>query len=444
MDKEASQLMEQIKALQFEIYVRHSTSYHHQLVALSGVLGLSLLLALSSLFVRAWRRNLWLYRLQTLPCGTWIVPNAIGCWLVWSALGHGLLQAYVHSLLAFGNPGTDLIDDQIWRTICWLPIWLGGVNMTWATVLAPLLYLPSGDNDILSSILNHQHASKLTNSVFLSAQLGVSSLIIALSIRSNRYFNRVFSVVQELTKVLKELATASQTGQVETAQMLQRQISPLQSQLQDEVTNARFWTWVLWISWSVAAICWLVVGHHSPNLDGRQFELTRLTTRQIFTTAAFLYFHGLRKAIRNVKEDNRRTKTMSSRELQALIFGYRSLQFTAASVIAMATGYGVLATVEINQPTKESVLLASLYLFAVFGLLSNMHILYRSFASQPRRPRQSLASQSSPAPSSQRRSSSTSKSPSESIWLERLDSSLRKDENEAARPDSFVILGIAA
>ena len=72
-------------ALLSEVYLSHTPSYHPQLYALSGVYGLGLVLTLAA-FVLKCRGGFWLYRLHPTTYGSWITPNAILCWLLYSGI----------------------------------------------------------------------------------------------------------------------------------------------------------------------------------------------------------------------------------------------------------------------------------------------------------------------------------------------------------------------
>lgn len=68
------------------LYLKHTPSYENQLYALSGAMGLCLVLALTSLVLQIRRRSFWIFRLHATAVGTWIVPNVIVCWLLGSCV----------------------------------------------------------------------------------------------------------------------------------------------------------------------------------------------------------------------------------------------------------------------------------------------------------------------------------------------------------------------
>lgn len=69
-----------------QVYLEPTPTFQVQLWALSGVLGLSLVLVVASLGLRAVNKQFWVYRLHPSAFGSWITPNPLVGWLLASAV----------------------------------------------------------------------------------------------------------------------------------------------------------------------------------------------------------------------------------------------------------------------------------------------------------------------------------------------------------------------
>ena len=72
--------------LQSKMYLNHTPSYHTQLWVMTGVYAASLLLTIAALLLRIRRGGFWLYRMHATAYGSWIIPNAMVCWLFYSGV----------------------------------------------------------------------------------------------------------------------------------------------------------------------------------------------------------------------------------------------------------------------------------------------------------------------------------------------------------------------
>ena len=74
------------EALISRTYLNPSGSYFTQLRILTGVFAIAFIGNVVAFTLRARSGGLWLYRRKTTPFGTWIVANALSCWLMYSGI----------------------------------------------------------------------------------------------------------------------------------------------------------------------------------------------------------------------------------------------------------------------------------------------------------------------------------------------------------------------
>ncbi|KAK4705323.1 hypothetical protein P7C70_g886, partial [Phenoliferia sp. Uapishka_3] len=201
-----------------KLYLDASPSFPYQLRALSGVLGIALLLALACLALRVQRRRFWLYRVHSTGA---VVPNGLVLWLLWSSL-------FLARELAFLSPGVsasragplgdtaggDSKNALEWRLILWLPLWIGGLNMTWATCLAPFLSPTEPDRYTLAS------QRYLITATFITIHIAVIGTLVPLSIIANARSNEALQQGKALASVLEEASAAFEAG-TEASEALQ-------------------------------------------------------------------------------------------------------------------------------------------------------------------------------------------------------------------------------
>ncbi|KAM0747162.1 hypothetical protein T439DRAFT_328928 [Meredithblackwellia eburnea MCA 4105] len=397
-------LSAQLTFLESRLYLEHSDSYKLQLWILRGVLGVSLGLALLSLIVRTCNGTIWFYRIQKTAYGSWLSPNANGCWLVWNAVTAILLQIHIVYLFRLGTPGEDLRDSQIWRCVVWIPLWLGAVNMTSATVLAPIVSQGFELDQSKPHRFDISFFPSLVTVPFIFYQLGGIALIVSFTLILNNHFNRMFDAVQDLIPLVQSLAGIDYSQLPANVLDNQQEAQVLMAEVAQYSSLSIIWARRVWIAWVV------VVG----------------STLLLFTLAALVHFHHLRDQIQSLKSDSSTLNGLptSTRRMKALVWTYRTWLFNALVIKAIGVGYVVLcvfAVIEVDQPMNERVILCSLYVFAFFTALSNLLILYRSFTPSTARPSTPLSpAGSSPRGFSQLNTLSPQASPQSPITRQRI------------------------
>ncbi|KAM0747160.1 hypothetical protein T439DRAFT_366718 [Meredithblackwellia eburnea MCA 4105] len=291
-------------------------------------------------------------------CGSLVAPNAIASWLMWSAIGLGL-----------GDNNSNLANIQLWRCIVWLPFWFGALNMTWATIVAPLLQKDSSPSNssiasvafpLSSSSFDLAHHPTFITITFLLTHIISASVVFTLSEFTSINFNRGLSVTVEITAVLTSaLNTPSAPPSVA---LDQAQLDDLLERFENIRKAFIFWSSWVWITWSV--------------LGGLLFSALAL--------AALINFRDLKEKMSFINEHATRSpssRPLNSSAVKALSWAFWSLVATTGFLLVLMIGYMALGNVA--KPADARSLLTPLYLAAPSGLLSNGLILYRTFAQQP-------------------------------------------------------------
>lgn len=106
---------------------------------------------------------------------------------------------------------------------CRLPLYLTGLNLTWATALAPII----SRTDTPTSSLDLARHPYLVSAAFIFAHLAAVGAIVPISIDANVWFNRAFHSSQLLRKALDAASAAFDSGDVEIVAALQTTIQEL-------------------------------------------------------------------------------------------------------------------------------------------------------------------------------------------------------------------------
>ncbi|KAK4699586.1 hypothetical protein P7C70_g6674, partial [Phenoliferia sp. Uapishka_3] len=199
-------------SLSAQIYLEPSRSFRAQLWTLSGVFGFTLLLCLAILWLRWRRANFWVYRLSPSPFGNWIMPNPHVCWLLFSGSFVAIAQVFIHYTFQYETPGSDLSGAMLWRCIIWLPLFIGGLNLTWATTLAPILSRQDHGSQAFD-LARHPH---FVSAAFVSVHFAAVATILPYSIASNVMYNRILRTGKVLGNVLSEASKAFNAGDLAT------------------------------------------------------------------------------------------------------------------------------------------------------------------------------------------------------------------------------------
>ncbi|KAL8281456.1 hypothetical protein RQP46_006140 [Phenoliferia psychrophenolica] len=345
-----------------QTYLEPSKAFTIQLWVLSGVLGVSLLLVLASLGLRLRHGTFWVYRLHPSASGSWITPNPIICWLLWSTAFIAMAQVFIFYTLRFEEAGSDLTNAMIWRCVSWLPLYIAGLNLTWATALAPIL----SRTDTSPSSFDLARHPYLVNASFLFAHLALLGAILAISIDANAWFNRAFQTSQILGRTIDAASAAFEAGDGETVAALQTKIEELGVLVLAQSEKTRIVWRDLFIAYS-------------------SFEGV-LTIG--FFLAAFSHYKSLKISMQQLRQRHPSNGSTFTHQMKALVWTYRALVFTSCITASIASTYftiGIYIAVEVKNvaaPTKASqiIQLLSLYVYAVLGSLTNIVMLVRSFS----------------------------------------------------------------
>lgn len=98
----------------------------------------------------------------------------------------------------YGIPGSDLRGDMLWRTVIWIPLFLGLCCMTHGTLLAPVLSAPVGSAN--PSLLSRYPL--LLNIWFFVVPVITLCTILPLSIQLNTIYNHTFALYLQLHDLL--------------------------------------------------------------------------------------------------------------------------------------------------------------------------------------------------------------------------------------------------
>lgn len=191
------------------VYLSHGPFFSLQLYGLCAVQGLSLLLVIGALSVRRICGVFWIARVHRTQYGSWIIPNPVCCWLIWSGIFLGALLRFTTLTLVYGKNGSDLKNVMLWRCLVWIPLWLAGWLMSFSTWISPLL---SQEPSAATFSLSH-FPRTATFILFLLPSLLLGS-VIPLSIITSNAFNKMFAIFLLLDEGLTEAANAVQSGQV--------------------------------------------------------------------------------------------------------------------------------------------------------------------------------------------------------------------------------------
>lgn len=101
-------------------------------------------------------------------------------------------------------PGSDLRGDMLWRTVLWIPLFLGLCCMTHGTLLAPILSAPVGSSN--PSFLARYPL--LLNIWFFVVPVITLCTILPLSIQLDTIYNNTFVIYLHL----HELLLSAETG----------------------------------------------------------------------------------------------------------------------------------------------------------------------------------------------------------------------------------------
>ncbi|KAK4698866.1 hypothetical protein P7C70_g7404, partial [Phenoliferia sp. Uapishka_3] len=361
-----------LASLEAQVYLAPSVAFETNLWVLSGVLGFCLILVLTSLWLRVRRGTFWIYRLHPSHFGSWITPNPMVCWLLGSVVFLAMTQVFIFYTLKYQTPGADLTNAMIWRCVIWLPLWIGGLNLTWGTALAPVLLrqdLSHSNSGNYSPFLLTQHPHVV--SIFMIyVHISIITTVIYFSVTTNSLFNQLLSTGDKLGRVLGEASFAFDAGEIVTVSNLTTLIQGL-SVKADSQRNGMLSRWRdLFIVYSV--------------FDG-------LLTIGFFF-AAMIHSSSLRRSMRRILEDTRGSK--NTERVVALRWGLRALIFTSLTAAAIGFSYlglDIYIAVKVREVAAGSfaskfVQLYSMYIFAIFGTLSNIITLACSKFFEPATP----------------------------------------------------------
>lgn len=269
-----------------------------------------------------------------------------------------MAQVFIFYTLRYQDPGSNLHNAMIWRCIIWcvsraaeprglkveddadqsltfrLPLYIGGLNMTWATALAPLLarHAPSPSRFDLS---RHPH---LVSMFFILAHIFVCAGVIPTSVASNFAFNRAFRTSSRLVELLDQASAAFDQGRVADVQALQPAIEAM-SALAVEQGKAveRIWRNLFIVYSTFEGLLTIVRGPIFAKAAMGGADLAG--DSQGFFAAAYAHYKSLRNSMRQLKERNSSSGSSYSRQMTALVWTYYALIFTSCVTAALASCY---------------------------------------------------------------------------------------------------------
>ncbi|ORY79791.1 hypothetical protein BCR35DRAFT_332034 [Leucosporidium creatinivorum] len=324
-------------ALRAQLYLQPSSTFKLQIYLCSGLLGFSLLITLAALLLRWRSRQFWLFKITVLERGRFLAPHPIILWLLASTIFLVLAEIVAHKSVTSVEVGTDLSNWVAWRTFLWLSLWVGAWSIAWATTLASILPRPT-----------HPLARQpiLLTSFFLVTPCLLFAIVTPLIVIANARFNDLFAEFKSLDSALSAASEALRDEELVPAWR-----------------NA-------WIALGVLTVFMLIV----------------------FTVAAISHFTTIGGQMSHLKSQKVTTGDSYSRQQRQLQWAFRSLVFTTATLFLLAVAYIILVFI-ISANTSEladggnfgeKTSLASLWIFSVFGTLTNFILFLRSFASTPR------------------------------------------------------------
>ncbi|KAL8280552.1 hypothetical protein RQP46_007200 [Phenoliferia psychrophenolica] len=243
-------------ALIGEVYLSHTPSYHPQLWLLAVIYAVLFCLTLATVVVRVRRDGFWLYRLHPTTYGSWIKPNVINCWLVYSGVFQLLAQVYIEYGHTYGTIGGDIQFAILFRLIIWLPLWIGGLHMTFSTAIAPAIQASAAGE-------SGSRRPMLYSIGFVALNIMGTTVITTLSVIANRKYQLALRVGTVLQEVLAKASAAFDSGDLETVATLNISITRLFGEVAIASDHFIYWWRLVWIVYACINGSLAVVRHIS-------------------------------------------------------------------------------------------------------------------------------------------------------------------------------------
>ncbi|KAL8287166.1 hypothetical protein RQP46_003618 [Phenoliferia psychrophenolica] len=331
--------------LQRQVYLDHTRPYFANLTVLNCIFAFAAVCTLAALVLRLRRGKLWLYAIRSTANGSWIMPNSLLLWLMYSLIFQLFAQVFIYYAREYGIVGGNIRFSAFWRCFAWIPLWIGGLTMTYSTAIAPFLH--SSD----STTYRVPYAT-ISSTIFVGVHIVFLGLVVPITVLTSRRFISSINVAKDLADLLASASAAFDAGRFDAVREMTSSIEELTGCLEMAFSQFVFW--------------WRTTFAVYAGMTGALVV--------IYIVSAWRHFRYLQKAIAGVREDQGPTFTVYAGQLNGLIWGYRSLLFTTFFTLALATSYLAVVLYVAIKPRDVA---AGTYIYAFFGTLSSIIILAR-------------------------------------------------------------------
>ncbi|KAM0748292.1 hypothetical protein T439DRAFT_382745 [Meredithblackwellia eburnea MCA 4105] len=292
-------------------YVRTPESFKTQLYIICGLFAFFTLALAFSIFIRARRQGIWMFRITQSSVGSFITPHYAVSWQVLTLIFTILVIPNNLYTIKYSR-GEDVPRYIVWKVLAWLPSWLAAWCAVWALWVAQSLPNPQEDKR------PWWKSPKFINIHFVTGAILGVTITAALAIPPSINFDKSYTTLHQLQK---ELVVASSIYKGNSTASLWDALQGPQITAQKLLDHSNNYLFYFRIAWSV----WVVV---------------TLYVYTLFAMVAVSHFRRINIELTSLRELGHGSEgTGSSGERTRLISSWRDMVITAAFITLVGFDY---------------------------------------------------------------------------------------------------------